>query len=255
MAYDSENTPFLAETDHGDDYEDGETYSSKSTPANTHFKRPLRIVKSVVTLLSLLTTVLVVVCFIFVQNGPFEYIWSTKAHLLSLGIVLFVNFLLSLPAVVLQLPILINLAIEIAMSIVTMVYAGRLFGNGWPDSSFCRRWNRDEARWTPLPDTPECVESRDVIRIMVGVAGGVSIIMGLMILAMLLLRLVALARTKFWEGKNFGAFHGPWISPGTYTVQFTMSIVKKDPNGENIGVKGKVADRQSEGQASQLIET
>ncbi|RDW91788.1 hypothetical protein BP5796_01182 [Coleophoma crateriformis] len=251
MAYDPENTPFLADNDHSGDYEGGESYSSKSTPVNAHFKRPLRIVKSVVTLLSLLTTILVVVCYIFVQNGPFEYIRSTTAQLVPLGITLlgcgskianagsfqlFVNLLLSLPAVFLQLPILINLSIEIAMSIVT-------------------RWNRDEVRWTPLPDTPACVEGRNVIRIMMGVAGGVSFIIGFMILAMLLLRLVALARSKFWEGKTFATFRGPWMSPGTYTVQFTMSIVKKDPSGEDTGVKGKAAERQSGGEASQLIET
>lgn len=76
-----------------------------------------------------------------------------------------------------------------------------------------------------------------------------------MILTTLFIRLVALARTRFWEGKKSGNFGGSWLGPGTFTVQFTMSIIRKDPNEEDDNVKGKVAERQIGGGASQLIQT
>lgn len=83
MADSSENTPFLAEND---DYDGGESYYAKSTSANAHFHRPLRIVKGVGMSLSFLTTILLIVCYVFVQIGPFENTWSAKEQLRSLGI-------------------------------------------------------------------------------------------------------------------------------------------------------------------------
>lgn len=54
-----------------------------------------------------------------------------------------------------------------------------------------------------------------------------------MILTTLFLRLVALARTKFWEGKKLGILGGSWLTPGAVTVQFTMSVIRKDPDVED----------------------
>ena len=94
---------------------------------------------------------------------------------------LFVNFILSAPTIFLQIPILINMVVHIAMSIVIFVFSAVLFGDGWPDSNFCLRFGTpSEGDWGGplLPETRECAQARDVIRITLGISAGFSIIIG-----------------------------------------------------------------------------
>jgi hypothetical protein len=88
-----------------------------------------------------------------------------------------VNFILSVPTVFIQLPILITIAVNIAMSIVILVFSGEILGPGWPDSSFCRRW-RSYPDYGYDPPTLECKQARNVIRITMGVSAGVGIVIG-----------------------------------------------------------------------------
>jgi hypothetical protein len=92
-----------------------------------------------------------------------------------------VNFLLTTPTVFIQIPILINMAVHIAMSIVVLVFSASIFGNGWPDSNICRRWGPPTLPnhpYQPLPETSECLKAKNDLRIMMGVSGGVGILIG-----------------------------------------------------------------------------
>lgn len=86
MAGRSEETPFLADTDHGDNYDDGEGGFTKYTPANSHFRRPIRIFASVISLLSLAICGLLIACYVLINVGPFQYKWGTREAARDLAI-------------------------------------------------------------------------------------------------------------------------------------------------------------------------
>jgi hypothetical protein len=69
------------------------------------------------------------------------------------------------------------MALHIAMSIVIFIFSGEILGNGWPDSSFCSRAG-GYPDYKPLPETWECKEARNVVRITMGVSAGVGILIG-----------------------------------------------------------------------------
>ena len=74
-------------------------------------------------------------------------------------------------------------------------------------------------------------------------------------MTLLLLRIVAIARTKFWEGKKLGTLGFPRWSPNGFTVQFTLSLIKQEPHGEVVNKKAKGVDTQSGAEEGRLIET
>ena len=70
MAEPSEGTPFLADNDHHGHDEQDDDYI-KPLPANSHFKKPLRILTSIVCLLSLGVGIVSIAAIIFARTGPF----------------------------------------------------------------------------------------------------------------------------------------------------------------------------------------
>jgi hypothetical protein len=66
---------------------------------------------------------------------------------------------------------------------------------------------------------------------MVLVGGIVSIFVGLMLVTSLILRLTAIVKTKFWQGKKMpflGGLGGSGWSPTGFTVQFTLKIIRPE---------------------------
>jgi len=226
MAEPSEGTPFLADNEHSHD--DPESDYVKPLPANSHFKKPIRILAAIISLLSLGIGALLIVCCVVVQVGPFEYTWGTGEAARDLAICAFVTFLLTTPTIFFPAPILINISIHIAMLAVMLVFSAEIFNNGWPDSNFCRRWSRTPYPGRPetLPERWECVRARDNLRIMLGVSAGVGILIGLLILTLLTLRVAALFRTRFWEVRRRQKL--PSLSgwnPTGFTIQFTLKVL------------------------------
>lgn len=91
MADDSENTPFLADHDHGDGVnghnDDDYEASPAKTPANSHFKRPIKALTIVLVIFSALTVMLAIASFVMIQVAPFKgYIYSAREVLKDLGI-------------------------------------------------------------------------------------------------------------------------------------------------------------------------
>lgn len=254
MAGPSASTPFLADNDHdnGDDYDEGETLV-KNAPANAYFIRPIRILTSITSLFSILIFGLLIASVVLLKIGPFNYTYSSVDTARDLAICLFVNFLLTTPTIFFQIPIIIAMAVNIAMGVVVLVFSSYIFAHGWPNSNFCYRYERGpppEYRFRPLPATRECRESKRTIQIILAVAAGSGILIGILILATLLLRAIALAKTRFWEDKAkvFGKMG--WKSTG-FTVQFTLSILPHDATSEAAPL---VAQTPS-GEEGRLIET
>jgi hypothetical protein len=256
MADHSENTPFLADNDHGDSHDESGSHFIKVTPANSHFRRTIRILTSLTSFLSLSIFGLLIASYVVLNVAPVQFKWGPDEAIRDLAICLFVNFLLSAPTIFIQIPILINMAVHIAMSIVILVFSAGIFGNGWPNSNMCRRWQQPirPGPYKPLPETRECTKAKNDIRIMMGVSGGVGIVIGILILATLLLRLVALFRTKFWERRNTNFFKGSGWKPSGFTVQFTLSVLPNKRPAAAVKASGAV-DPSSGAEEGRLIET
>jgi hypothetical protein len=54
------------------------------------------------------------------------------------------------------------------------VYAGNIFGSGWPDDSWCYSYRY------PYPDhpNPKCERMKFIVRILVGIGGGLGFLIG-----------------------------------------------------------------------------
>jgi hypothetical protein len=91
MADDSESTPFLADNDHDQDttpIKDPEDDVMKvALPANTHFKRPIKILTICVSAFSGIATVILIAAFVIIKVGPFmAYTYGAQYVVQDLGI-------------------------------------------------------------------------------------------------------------------------------------------------------------------------
>jgi len=76
-----------------------------------------------------------------------------------------------------------------------------------------------------------------------------------LILITLLLRLIAVARTRFWQGKTFASLKGFKWNPSGFTIQFTLSVLpSKQTAVEDIG-KARATEASVSGEQARLIET
>jgi len=264
MSDDHENTPFLADNEHNDTYDETDSDVVKVSPANANFRVPLKILTSFSSVLSFLIFGLLIASYVFIITGQFQSTYDAQRTVRDLAICLFVNLILSAPTIFLQIPILINIAVNIAMSIVILFFSIKMFSEGWPTENFCRRWHyyaydphSPYRKPQLLPETWECTHGRTNVRIMMGVCAGVGIVIGLLILTKLLLRLTALARTKFWKGKKFGNPAGLGWKPSGFgfTVQFSFSIVPYDNQCSSSNKDTQAVASNTSGDGERLIET
>ncbi len=91
MADDSENTPFLADTDHENDvndfHEEGYDDVPSKIPANSHFKRSIKTLTIVLAIFSALTIMMAITSFVLIQIAPFKgYTYNARDVLKDLGI-------------------------------------------------------------------------------------------------------------------------------------------------------------------------
>jgi hypothetical protein len=91
MAENSESTPFLASNDHLDDNNTlnnaEDEIPTKTIPVNAHFKRPIRILTTCVSVASGLCTIFLTAAFIIIQVAPFppQFTYNARWALQELG--------------------------------------------------------------------------------------------------------------------------------------------------------------------------
>ncbi|CAG8954731.1 hypothetical protein HYFRA_00004654 [Hymenoscyphus fraxineus] len=222
-------------------------------PPNTYFKLPLKVLTISISLLSVATCGLLIANYIYARLSPIEsFGWRFGQSIADLSICLSVNFLVTTPAIFLQLPIVLSMAMDIAMSIVILVFSSKLLRDAWPGNGrggSCNRGHyvydpiKHRGDWQKLPPLRGCDRAVFNLRFMMGFAFGVSILIGILILVSLLLRLVAVARTRFWEQLSFWEMNRlpgqialstqtpsskvTWIP--SYKLQFSVSLLKQGP--------------------------
>jgi hypothetical protein len=86
MADHSENTPFLADNDHGNNYDESQGDFIKVSPANSHFRRPIRILTGIISFLSLSVFGLLVASYVLLKVAPFQYTWGPQEAIRGLAI-------------------------------------------------------------------------------------------------------------------------------------------------------------------------
>jgi hypothetical protein len=84
MADSSDTTPFLADNDHGDNCE--ESHVTKRSPANAHFKLPIKILSIIISVLSFLICGILIGSYIFINTGPFQYTYGSSESVRDLAI-------------------------------------------------------------------------------------------------------------------------------------------------------------------------
>ena len=76
----------------------------------------------------------------------------------------------------------------------------------------------------------------------------------LLLLTNLLLRVIALTRTRFWVGKKVGGWEGLGGKPAGFTVQFTLKFLPAQEETADSRVEGQT-NASSSGEESGVIET
>ncbi|KAH8660865.1 hypothetical protein BGZ60DRAFT_433708 [Tricladium varicosporioides] len=276
MADRTENQPFLGRSYHDDpqdnSHDNVEGHFIRVLPASAHFKRAVKILAVFTAALSLSVFGLLVADYVLIASGSFNSTWSARDTTRDLFIVLFTTFLVTSPTIFLSIPVLLNFLIHLTMSITVFIFAGQLFANGWPDKWFCGRWVYENIPGSPydssskwVDGSPACYQRMTVVRIVMGVAGGLSIVIGVLLLTTTLLQAVALARTRFWKGANFKRYVSlkglrNW-KPAGFTIQFTLTIMppmKRGGSGALVGAEGAEGPKPVAGSSTdggRLIET
>ncbi len=86
MADHSENTPFLADNDHGDSHDESGSHFIKVTPANSHFRRTIRILTSLTSFLSLSIFGLLIASYVVLNVAPLQFKWGSDEAIRDLAI-------------------------------------------------------------------------------------------------------------------------------------------------------------------------
>ncbi|KAK0113477.1 hypothetical protein ONS95_013734 [Cadophora gregata] len=222
MADDSENTPFLSDNDHDDEtnkfHGEEEDVLMTKTSANSRFKRSIKALTIVLVIFSSLVVMTAIATFAVIQVASFTgYTYNARYVLKDLGICTFISLILSMVMIFIELPVFFSLVIDIVFPILILIYSGNIFGYGWPDRNWCYEYYRE-----PMKTDPHCLRMRGTVRILMGVTGGLSFVTGIFLLVILLLRVIAVSRTKFWK-KNPG-FTCP---TGQYTFSVTLGVMKQ----------------------------
>jgi hypothetical protein len=71
----------------------------------------------------------------------------------------------------LQFPIVVNLLIYLIFTILAFMYAGNVFGRGWPEDNWCYSY-----RYPNYPD--KCTQLKIAARILIGIGGGLGFLIG-----------------------------------------------------------------------------
>lgn len=100
MADFSESTPFLADNDHSDNYDETEHHIAITAPARSHFKLPLKVLTILVSLLCISIFSLLIASYIFINGGPFERTERSQDAIRDLAICVCILLIVSISALV-----------------------------------------------------------------------------------------------------------------------------------------------------------
>lgn len=72
----------------------------------------------------------------------------------------------------LQLPVIISFTINLVLTILILIYAGNIFGPGWPRSDWCYDYYRNPY------GIPQCIHFQVAVMVLMGVGAGLGFLVG-----------------------------------------------------------------------------
>ncbi|KAF8902879.1 hypothetical protein CPB84DRAFT_1846007 [Gymnopilus junonius] len=118
-------------------------------------------------------------------------------------------------------PILLNMIVDVVLTTFTIVNVVRFIGS-FPESSWCRSWIQYPSR-KPISSHPKCGHWKTVSTVLMGIIAAFSILLATVFVIRLLLRSIALYRTKFWKRGLYMT-----LPTGEITFQISLKMLKKE---------------------------
>jgi len=234
----AETTPFLDDigdnnhNNHNDDAQRG--VHGEWTPASAYFKRPIKGLNIITIVSSALTVTLLIANYIVIACAPFRYYsgqW-TQSITSELAIWIFMSFAFAVTNVLVNVPILINIIFDIVLPAIITPGVFR-FLEALPNYNWCQISNDPWPNPQPNPP-PECESWKLVVTVLMGVAAGFGGIVCISYMVLLLLRSIAVIKTKFWKRSLSWPF-----PPGEITLQFSIKVLRQEnpstSNGSGVG--------------------
>ncbi|KAF8886429.1 hypothetical protein CPB84DRAFT_1964547 [Gymnopilus junonius] len=212
------STPLLADesTSHI-----GPNDDKQNSPSH-YFKAVLKVLGIAALVLSALTLALLIANQIILGSAPLSWSpwWTQKV---STGVIVLIVFsiIFAFFNTFFNLPFLINVVADIGFTTATIVKVVN-FIDAFPNSSWCQTRYAYPDR-TPIPPHPRCEHWKLVATILMAIIAGFIILLATIYVLRLLLRSVALYRSRFW--KRPLALNFP---TGEITFQISLRVLRQE---------------------------
>ncbi|KAH9474634.1 hypothetical protein JR316_0013098 [Psilocybe cubensis] len=178
-------------------------------------------------LLSVVALGVVIANFIVLRNAPLGQYgsWQAEDSTRGLAIWLLVSVISSIVCIAVTFPLLINVIADAVLASGVLVWAIAIV-TSLPTAEWCRRFKYPHY---PSPDPPEelpplpkCEETKIIIRWLMVAGGVIGIIVGVIYIALAVIRSIAILRSKFWRSGSFT------LGNGEITFQISLKIRRGD---------------------------
>jgi len=238
-----ESTPLLDDDDNTP-HDDGNNNTSQKTPASAHFKSLIKVLAVTTLVLSLLTMAFLIANYIILSTAPFgnPYYgrkWVAKYESNGLAKVVFASLLFAAINVIFNFPILLNVIVDIVLAACTIPKAVRLI-ELILDPDWCREQSGlpiPRPIPEPIPEpNPKCEHWTLVVKVLMGIIAGFSLLICVVYLVQLGFRIVALYRVKIWKKPLSYTFPA-----GEYSLQINLRVLRHDQEsgGQNIEARAE----------------
>ncbi|PPQ77948.1 hypothetical protein CVT25_015423 [Psilocybe cyanescens] len=227
----AESAPLLdqSHSENANDFTSSETARSSAI---------LRILKFTTLVLSVVTLALLIANNIVIRNAPFGYYtWGASNATTQLAIYIFVSVIFSVINIAVVLPILINFIVDVVLASGVLAWAIDLV-TSLPTEDWCKRYNYPPgyppSPPEPIPPHPKCEELKLTVRWLMVIAGSLGGIVGVVYIALAVIRVIAILKTRFWRRST-------WSLPGgEITFQVSLKLrgqerVASVEQGEDVG--------------------
>jgi len=199
----------------------------KRTAASDHFKHLIKVLTIITLILSTLAIALLIANNVIVRNAPVGYTWNTPGASRTLMKVMVASLVFSVVNTFVNFPILLNMIVDVVLAAFTIAKVVRLI-EAFPNSAWCQTRYRYPNR-DPIYPHPKCGHWKLVVTILMGIVAGFSIIIAAIYLVQLMLRSIAIYRTKLWKRPL------SWTLPtGEVTFQVSLKVLRQEGAGQSV---------------------
>lgn len=226
MAESSETSPLLADIDRPEENE-REPVLAPSTggspwSATSYFRLPIKILTILLLISSILALAVFVASDITIHYAPFQqFYWHATDAIKPTASWVFVSLIFSIINLIYMLPVFVNIPLDIILPTFIMNWASTLIQGGWPNGDWCG----PDRGFGPDPVPTDCDKWVVATKVLIGVSAGIAVLVGVIHLIILLLRIIAAVRTRFWKRISVSGFSFP---TGRVRIGFTVEVLRQE---------------------------